>query len=319
MPEPELNEISMSKDDRRGESAPPASLPPESAVLEAQWDDDAIEFLTNESEQPDPFDRVTAIPGVPPEEYVLELMAEADRAERGLTGNTPNGSAHKAVSADALSSPRVPVFEVAAITAPPQAELDPLSLDLDDAEFDGPHVELTIERPETKRSAPKPVPPKLPEAKRPDSHASLRAESQQMLVTPLVNLRGVDALAAEMKDRYAMGDFSGALLVADSILEQYCTHAEAEKVATNCRATLTQMYSARLGALNQLVTVCIPSDQIRWLSLDHRAGFLLSLIDGLSSIEEILDVSGMPRLDALRIMCTLLEQRVISLSQAWAR
>jgi hypothetical protein len=40
---------------------------------------------------------------------------------------------------------------------------------------------------------------------------------------------------------------------------------------------------------------------------------LLSLIDGGITVDQILDISGMPRLDALRIMHQLLEQRVISL------
>jgi hypothetical protein len=74
------------------------------------------------------------------------------------------------------------------------------------------------------------------------------------------------------------------------------------------------MYLARLGSLKQIIRVAIAREQIRWLSLDHRAGFLLSLIDGTSSIEELLDVSSMPRLEALRILYGLLDQRVIELS-----
>jgi hypothetical protein len=77
---------------------------------------------------------------------------------------------------------------------------------------------------------------------------------------------------------------------------------------------LIQMYTARLGRLDQLVSVAVPPDQIRWLSLDHRAGFLLSLVDGGSSIEELLDISGMPRLEALRILFNLHEQRIVSLA-----
>jgi hypothetical protein len=51
---------------------------------------------------------------------------------------------------------------------------------------------------------------------------------------------------------------------------------------------------------------------VRWLSLDHRAGFVLSCVDGYSSIDEILDVSGMPPLDALRVLYELLQQRIIA-------
>ena len=118
---------------------------------------------------------------------------------------------------------------------------------------------------------------------------------------------------ADMKDRYAMGDFTGALVIAEGILESDPSDNEARLCAEKCRDVLTQMYSARLGPLSQTVSVAIPSDEIRWLSLDHRAGFLLSLVDGSLTLEEILDVSCMPKLDALRLMFTLFDQHVISL------
>lgn len=125
-----------------------------------------------------------------------------------------------------------------------------------------------------------------------------------------------DPALADMKDRYAMGDFTGALVIAESMLESDPEDLEARRYVQSCREVLTQMYAARLGQLDQRVVVAIPPDQIRWLSLDHRAGFLLSLIDGSSSIEEILDISGMTRLDALRILYNLLEQRVVALEPA---
>jgi hypothetical protein len=124
---------------------------------------------------------------------------------------------------------------------------------------------------------------------------------------------GRDAEITEMKDRYAMGDFTGALVVAEGMLEVDANDIDAQRYAQSCRDVLTQMYSARLGALTQLVRVAVPGDQIRWLSLDHRAGFVLSLIDGSSTVEELLDISGMNRLDALRILYTLFDQRVIAL------
>jgi hypothetical protein len=39
----------------------------------------------------------------------------------------------------------------------------------------------------------------------------------------------------------------------------------------------------------------------------------LSLVDGVSTVEMILDVSGMPRLDALRILNELVQQRIVAL------
>jgi hypothetical protein len=116
----------------------------------------------------------------------------------------------------------------------------------------------------------------------------------------------------EMQERFALGDYSGALVVAESLLEENPTHVEALEYAESCRAVLQQMYTARIGSLQRVPVVEVARDQLRWLSIDHRAGFVLSLVDGISSLEMILDVSGMPSLDALRILFELLEQRIIS-------
>jgi hypothetical protein len=120
---------------------------------------------------------------------------------------------------------------------------------------------------------------------------------------------------ADMQDRYAVGDFTGALVVAESLLDQDPENEDAKRYAQSCREVLTQMYAARIGPMDQIAVVAVPPEQITWLSLDHRAGFLLSLVDGTLSIEELLDVSGMSRLDALRIMYTLVQQNVITLRQ----
>ena len=127
------------------------------------------------------------------------------------------------------------------------------------------------------------------------------------------SVRGENATADDMQDRYAVGDFTGALVIAESLLDQDPENEDAKRYAQSCREVLTQMYAARIGPMDQIASVAVPPDQITWLSLDHRAGFLLSLIDGTLSIEEILDVSGMSRLDALRIMYTLVQQNVITL------
>lgn len=122
-----------------------------------------------------------------------------------------------------------------------------------------------------------------------------------------------DTPLREMRERFSLGDYSGALVVAESILEEEPTHGEASRLAENCRGVLQQMYVARLGALDRVPFVAVPREQLRWLSIDHRAGFVLSHVDGISSLEQILDVSGMPTLDALRILYELVQQRVIGI------
>jgi hypothetical protein len=45
--------------------------------------------------------------------------------------------------------------------------------------------------------------------------------------------------------------------------------------------------------------------------LDHRAGFLLTFVDGMSSIDDILDASGLARVDALGVLADMLTNGVI--------
>lgn len=118
----------------------------------------------------------------------------------------------------------------------------------------------------------------------------------------------------EMNDRFAMGDFSGALEKARQILESDPLDREARAMASRCEEVLLDMYSSRIACMHRTVRTVMGPDQLRWLSLDHRAGFLLSLVDGQSSVEDLLDLCGMPRLEALRLICNLVDQRVIELS-----
>jgi hypothetical protein len=45
--------------------------------------------------------------------------------------------------------------------------------------------------------------------------------------------------------------------------------------------------------------------------LDHRGGFILSFVDGMSSFEDIIDASGLPKGDALRLLHDLLTSSAI--------
>jgi hypothetical protein len=118
----------------------------------------------------------------------------------------------------------------------------------------------------------------------------------------------------EMQECYAVGDFSRALSIAEDILARTPDDMVARRCAQNCRDVLTQMFAARIGPLDQVISVAVSPDEVQWLALDHRAGFLLSLVDGHSTVDEILDISGMTRLDALKIIFDLTERQVVRLA-----
>jgi hypothetical protein len=129
---------------------------------------------------------------------------------------------------------------------------------------------------------------------------------------PEITERTIEDPIAEMRERFSLGDYSGALEMSELILADMSDNAEAAECGENCRTVLENMYAARLGPLDRVPMVIVPRAQMRWLSMDHRAGFVLSLIDGSSSVEMILDVSGMPKLDAYRILHELVQQKIVS-------
>jgi hypothetical protein len=152
----------------------------------------------------------------------------------------------------------------------------------------------------------------------PVSSPELRVKSESFLMhserTPATIPGGPPTeRLTQVRDRYEAGDYSGALVIAEGLLEENPDHIAALGYAESCREMLRQMYQSRIGEGALVPRVMVDKEQLRWMSLDHRAGFLLSCVDGLSSIDEILDVSGMPPLDALRLIYELLQEGVIAL------
>jgi hypothetical protein len=115
-----------------------------------------------------------------------------------------------------------------------------------------------------------------------------------------------------MEDLFALGDYTGALVIAELILGGDAADVHAGRCAESCRGKLVQLYTSKIGPLDRSPASALNDTDMRWLGLDHRAGFLLSRIDGLSSVEEILDVCGMPRLEALKTLAELIERGAIS-------
>ena len=326
----------MSSNDRRYPKSLLTSAPPEASSIDTSWDDETVPGLDLDDPLNE-FDRVTAIPELPPELYAKKVMASVDDsrlpelpseppvhsarpqrpAQFALDSAPPAAtrSAESTAPRQALSlqnaettrpaaALRQPNAAAAVAAAVPQRSSSPTGLELADLSFDS-ISSIPVE------------PPHNEQAKGRDPRDPvLELELDGLATGPFSSAPAPpsdDPAIAEMKDRYAMGDFTGALVIAESILDSNPEDLEAPRYAQSCRDVLTQMYSARLGSLDQVVRVAVPGDQVRWLTLDHRAGFLLSLIDGGSTVDQILDISGMTRLDALRIMYQLLDQRVISL------
>lgn len=116
------------------------------------------------------------------------------------------------------------------------------------------------------------------------------------------------------RELFELNDFSGALQLFEKILVRNPDHADALRLANECRQTLITMLESKLGDLKAVPTVMLAYEDIIWLNIDHRAGFVLARIDGISSFEEIVDLSGMERLATYRILLQLLEAGAIAIN-----
>jgi hypothetical protein len=59
--------------------------------------------------------------------------------------------------------------------------------------------------------------------------------------------------------------------------------------------------------------VRVSNQELRARAYDHRAGFVLSLIDGSTSVEGIVDISGIPKDDVVKLLERFRAEGVIEL------
>jgi hypothetical protein len=134
-------------------------------------------------------------------------------------------------------------------------------------------------------------------------------------LTPLPVPRDPRAEAVRMfgraRELQNLDDHSGArelLLKAQALWPELTGLSDA---LARSETKLQTIYESKIGKLSAVPRVRLKEDEVIWLNLDHRAGFMLAQIDGTLSFEDLFSVSGMSRLDTARILAQLLDQRVI--------
>ncbi len=122
----------------------------------------------------------------------------------------------------------------------------------------------------------------------------------------------VDVWMQAAKELFALGDFTGSLELIEKILQVDPDHGSARDYLRQNEATLIAMYESKLGPLAGVPRLAIKPEEVMWLNLDHRAGFLLAQIDGMVDYEALFALSGLPRLDTARILANLIADGVVT-------
>jgi hypothetical protein len=69
-----------------------------------------------------------------------------------------------------------------------------------------------------------------------------------------------------------------------------------------------------MGSETAVLALGIDDEELKRFALDATSGFLVSLMDGTTSVEDILDIAGVPRLLALRHLRNLVERGIVVLA-----
>ncbi len=105
------------------------------------------------------------------------------------------------------------------------------------------------------------------------------------------------ALAAELAFQVAESEPSPAM---ETLLE-------------SALAVLERALLGYIGDTRATPIRAVPAQHLADMGFDHRAAFLMSRIDGLISVGDVLDVAGMPRFETLRLVAAMLRSRAIEI------
>jgi len=134
---------------------------------------------------------------------------------------------------------------------------------------------------------------------------------------------GGDATAlavAKVTERVEAGDYGRALMMAEQALASGGELDEALRhYAELCREKLRQTYVERIGSGRTILRVAVDPEALRGRALDSRLAFLLSLLDGASSVDDVIDMSSMPALEAVRALHELLQEGVVEVLEPGRR
>jgi hypothetical protein len=120
-----------------------------------------------------------------------------------------------------------------------------------------------------------------------------------------------DDIHQEIADRFALGDYVAALTAAELQLGVNPGDEGARQYAETSRQRLEARYTTRIGSLDYIFNLAVPVAKVKWLGLDPQAAFLLSLVDGQTTVVEVLEACQMKRLEALRVFTELLDAKAI--------
>ncbi len=125
--------------------------------------------------------------------------------------------------------------------------------------------------------------------------------------------REVTRLLEEAQNLLGNDDLEGALSVFRAAANRDPDRIEIESYIDMVRGRLVQRYRDRVGDTGAAPRMVIDPSELTAFDLPADAGFMLSLVDGKTSIDELIALSGMDAFEALRILNELVAAGIAEL------
>lgn len=126
-------------------------------------------------------------------------------------------------------------------------------------------------------------------------------------------VNATDVRVQDLTDKLHRRQYDDALRVAHAILRDRPDDMVALSSIEECRSSLEALHAFSTSALMRTPSLLVGGPALQTLPLDHRAGFIISLVDGHSTVSLIMDMCPMPRPETLAVIFALVEDNVLAL------
>jgi hypothetical protein len=144
----------------------------------------------------------------------------------------------------------------------------------------------------------------------PADSASVEPERGEITTPPNAH-ESVDEIMLRVRRLRDRGDVASALQGVELILAVDPSHPEAYPIREQLRHQLTVLRMAQLEPLDRVPALTPAAMSGASRKLNTRSAFLLSRVDGFSSLRDLIDMSGLPALEAIETVQQLIDEQLV--------
>lgn len=122
------------------------------------------------------------------------------------------------------------------------------------------------------------------------------------------------SLLADALELFRKGEVQESLELFETLASENPRRMEIQGYFELVRSHLYKYYHEQVTDPSRVLQVKIAPEEMMRFNLPANAGFVLSMVDGRTSVNEILALSGMDPFDAVRVVGKLLEAGIVEVS-----